>query len=423
MPISWILFHNSLTHQLKRCCCGHVTCWHKTLTGAILEVKPCAQLVSLALHYNILVPTHAISAMANISNHLDGAHTVVDAHALDLVPQLLDSPAEVVLQHTCKMLAQIAQHKTLTGAILDVKPCVQLVSLALHHNILVQTYAICALAKISNHLDGAHTVVDAHALDLVPQLLDSPAEEVLQCTCDMLAQIAWYKTLTGAVLDVKPCAQLVSLALHHNIIVQYLAIYALASYSRQQDGAHTVVDARALDLVPQLLDSPAEEVLQCTCDMLAQIAWYKTLTGAILDVKPCAQLVSLALHQNISVQANAIDALACISRQLDGACAVVDAHALDLVPHLLDLDKYLMQTQLCEMIGHIACHTPLTNHVVNLKLCLSLVAASHGSDNRVQQMAYYALESISTGSENGALVVAEAQLLGIHLPIHSNDLD
>ncbi|KAJ6612537.1 armadillo-type protein [Mycena sp. CBHHK59/15] len=397
--------------------------WHKTLTEAILDVKPCVRLVSLALHNNTLVKYKAIYALAKISQKLDGAQAIIDAHAMDLVPQLLDSPAEEVLQWTCNMLGHIACHETLTEAILDVKPCVRLVSLALHHNTSVQDEAIYALANISRKLDGAQAIIDAHALDLVPQLLDSPAEKVLQWTCDMLGEIACHKTLTGAILDVKPCVQLVSLALHHNIVVQTNAIYALANISGKLDGAQAVIDAHAMDLVPQLLDSPAEEVLQWTCDMLGEIAWHKTLTGAILDVKPCVQLVSLALHQNISVQANAIDTLACISRHLDGACAVVDAHALDLVPHILDLDKYLMQTQLCEMIGHIACHTPLTKHVANLKLCLSLVAALRGSDNCVQQMAYYALESISTGSENGALVVAEAQLLGIHLPIHSNDLD
>ncbi|KAJ6613123.1 hypothetical protein B0H10DRAFT_2049570, partial [Mycena sp. CBHHK59/15] len=132
------------------------------------------------------VQATAFWTLIGISTQLDGAQAIVDAHALDLVPQLLDSPAEEVLQWTCDMLAQIAWHETLTGAILDVKPCAQLVSLALHHNILVQTNAIYALAKISNHLDGAHTVVDAHALDLVPQLLDSPDDRVLQWTCKIL---------------------------------------------------------------------------------------------------------------------------------------------------------------------------------------------------------------------------------------------
>ncbi|KAJ6612526.1 armadillo-type protein [Mycena sp. CBHHK59/15] len=249
----------------------------------MLEEGMVTVLVGLLSSHDREVQATVMWTLAGISKQLDGAQAIVDAHALDLVPQLLDSPNAWVLQWTCNMLDILFGMNHSLGRYW------------MHHNTSVQDEAIYALANISQKLDGAQAVVDAHALDLVPQLLDSPAEKVLQWTCNMLGQI-------GAILDVKPCVRLISLALHHNILVQTFAIYALTCISRQLDGACAVVDAHALDLVPQLLDSPAEEVLRWTCDMLGQIAWHKTLTRAILDVKPWVQLVFLALHHNTSVQ-------------------------------------------------------------------------------------------------------------------------
>ena len=70
-------------------------------------------------------------------------------------------------------------------------------------------------------------------------------------------------------------------------------MFALCEISNLPSGAQAVVDAKALDLVTQLLGSSDSYTRQHTCFMLGNLAKHESTSQAVLAVEPCIQLVSL----------------------------------------------------------------------------------------------------------------------------------
>jgi hypothetical protein len=76
-----------------------------------------------------LVVTGAASALSGISKDLNGAKAVIDANALDFIPDLLQSPNSQVRKSACFMLGRLARHGFAVESVLAATPCARLVAL------------------------------------------------------------------------------------------------------------------------------------------------------------------------------------------------------------------------------------------------------------------------------------------------------
>jgi hypothetical protein len=71
----------------------------------------------------------ATYALAQIASWSDGAQVIVDSQALEHVSVLLESPSPDVREWTCKLVGNLAGHKSTAPAVLELNPCERLVSL------------------------------------------------------------------------------------------------------------------------------------------------------------------------------------------------------------------------------------------------------------------------------------------------------
>ncbi|KAJ7224886.1 armadillo-type protein [Mycena rebaudengoi] len=296
---------------------------------SVLAVTPCARLVSLLRDTEILVVGAATWALSHISSHLNGAKAVIDANALDFVPDLLQSPDSEWSQ---------------SGGDAMRAPCGSAF-------ILVVGAATWALSEISRDLNGARAVMDANALSFVPDLLQSPDSEVRTHACCMLGGLAFRDFAVESVLAVTPCALLVALLFDTEILVVGAATWALSHISSHLNGAKAVMDANALDFVPDLLQIPNSQVRCDACWMLGRLAMHNF---AVLAVQPCARLVALLRDTDVLVIRGAIFALSQIGCNKQGVEATMDATALDSLPALLQDPSFGIQRYACIMMGQVA---------------------------------------------------------------------
>ncbi|KAJ7438422.1 armadillo-type protein [Mycena latifolia] len=270
----------------------------ETTLAAVLGVRPCMRLVALLRDENLWVTKSAVTALARLARSLEAAQAVmdanvlnnenldvtksavlaiarlarsleaaqaaIDANVLDYVPDLLRSPDTRVRGWTCGMLASLAAHNSIRGAIVGIKPCPQLISLLRDENLDATESAAKALTRVNRSLEAAQAAVDANVLDYVPDLLRSQKTEVREWACEMLVIPAWYKSIRDTMVDVKPCVQLVSSLVRDENLGS--AVKALAQLVLSLEAAQTAVDANVLDALPDLLRYPTTEVRQCAED-------------------------------------------------------------------------------------------------------------------------------------------------------------
>ncbi|KAF8171378.1 armadillo-type protein [Mycena galopus ATCC 62051] len=286
--------------------------------AAALGVNPCVQLVSLLCDKNPKVIVDTVFALYRITQRADGAQAAVDAKILDCVAELFASLESVVRRWTCKMLGNLVFHETTARTVCDLNLCIQLVSLLRDKNPDVIGEAVSTLGQIALRADGAQAAVEAKILDCVAELLASPDYVVWTDTWEILRRLASHKTAAT-------CVQLVSLLRDKNPKVVEEVLTRLWQITEQVGGAQAAVDANILDCVAELLASPNQYVRRFTCMMLLNLASHEITVTAVLNVKPCFQLVSVLCDKNCAAHYFAVGALRQIARRGDGAQAVVDA--------------------------------------------------------------------------------------------------
>jgi hypothetical protein len=70
-------------------------------------------------------------------------------------------------------------------------------------------------------------------------------------------------------------------------------MYALSELSSWPDGAQAALEAKTLDHVTELLQSPQSRVRSWTCRMVGSFAKHESTAVAVLGLKPCPPLVGL----------------------------------------------------------------------------------------------------------------------------------
>ncbi|KAF7371309.1 hypothetical protein MSAN_00767000 [Mycena sanguinolenta] len=218
--------------------------------------------------------------------------------------------------------------------------------------------AMWAFSMAVRSPSGAQAFINAKLLDSVRDLLEWPRPFVRTQTCRLLGTLASHVQTTEALLKWKPCARLVVLLRDEDTYVVHAALYALTQISRTPSGAKAVLNAKALDYVPQLLGPKPmirerfhpSDLLPLTTNMvqdrtnelLASLFRHEFAVPAILRLNICARMVSIlqAARSPFPYDFHEIDytsltvatsLLARISEWPGGVSAVADTAVLDAI--------------------------------------------------------------------------------------------
>ncbi|KAJ7895721.1 armadillo-type protein [Mycena leptocephala] len=266
------------------------------------------------------------------------------------------------------------------------------------------------LCRRVDSIEEAHTVVDSVVFRGVMELLQARDAMVRAGTCEILGRVAVHESTATVVLGLRPCVQLVSFIHDQPVEVVEAAIYALSWIAFWPDGAQAVLEAKTLDHVAELLQSPEAEVRKWTCWTVGSFARHESTAVAVLGLKPCPQLVGLLRDQPVKVVYNAMYALSQIAFWPDGAQAALEAKTLDHVVELLQSPQSRVQGQTCWMVGTFAKHESTAVAILGLKPCPQLVGLLRDQPVEVVEVAMYALSKIAFWPE-GAQAALEAKTL------------
>ncbi|KAJ6580136.1 armadillo-type protein [Mycena vulgaris] len=336
------------------------------------------------------------------------ACVVVDSLAADCVAELLESPDTKVRALTWKVLGELAHHEATAAEVLRLNPCVQVLSLSAKDFDVLED-AIHALSLITRSAAGAQSAMDANMLHWLPRLLESPNAQVRRWTCRTLAHLANQSTRVVARTE-SLCTQLVSLLSDSSDFVIESAIFALSVITESPDGAAAAVDAKMLDCVVGLLESPNHRVHRWTCLTVGDMAHHDPRTVAVLGARICAPLVSLLSGRDPRIIESATYALSWITQSRDGAQAAVDANMLNWIGDLLQTPNSRVRRWKYRILGHLAFHESTEMTTPGLNPHMRRVSLFRDADIEAIEGAIYALSWI-TQWPSGARSAVETNTL------------
>ncbi|KAJ7850054.1 armadillo-type protein [Mycena olivaceomarginata] len=364
--------------------------WFESTTPAVLELKLCEQLVFLLDKKHSDVIREATYTLSRIALRVDGAKGVVDAKALDHVLLLLESPNSDTRRWACELTGNLTFHEFTAPAILKLNPSVQLVSLLGAEDSLVP-YVTHTLSQIARWEEGAESVVDTKALDHVLVLLESPNPMTRKWACALTGYLAFHNSTAPAISKLNPSVQLVSLLGDQDSFSH--ATYTLTQIARWVDGAKAVVDAKVLDYVLALLQSPDLHTRRWACELTGDLLSHQSTAPSILKLNFCVQLVSL-LDDEDPVVCQATYTLSQIACWVDGAKGVIDAKVLDHVLPLLESLGPGTRNWACVLVHGLASHGATAPAILQLKLIPQLESLLQDPHGLICDNALSALEAI-----------------------------
>ncbi|KAJ7494150.1 armadillo-type protein [Mycena latifolia] len=191
---------------------------NQSTAAAVIDLNRCKQLVALsrqvaAENYEAECASHVLVAIADWP---DGAEAVVAVQVLDHVPKWFTSPRDSIRQSACRLVGNLARHKSTVGTVMDPILCTQLVTvLELSRDVGLIWATLNALGSIAKWPDGAEDVVAAKALNHITKSLESRDYWVRESTCDLLAALARHESTVQAVVHAVPREHLVALSRYH----------------------------------------------------------------------------------------------------------------------------------------------------------------------------------------------------------------
>ncbi|KAF7330837.1 hypothetical protein MVEN_02423000 [Mycena venus] len=335
----------------------------------------------------------------------EDARTMIVSGVFHFIEQMLRSPDSHLRSCSWRLLARLASYEYAALAILDLKPCAQLVSLSLNEDYEVMGVAMHALAQIARRLEGAQAIIDSEILGRVLRLLELPFVGI--GACELVGRLAGHNSTSSAILKLKPCARLLYIVGDEDYQVVKTAMHALAQIAQWSDGAEAIVDTRPLGHALELLKSPRPEIRQWTCTLVARLASHESTAPAILELKLCERLVSLMRDKNSGVIFTAVYALSQIARWLEGAQDIVVARALDNLSTLLNSPCKDVWAVTCSLVGWLASHESTAQAILALHLSARLVfLIVHEPDVRICASAIFAVCEICGWPDGVAALVS-----------------
>ncbi|KAJ7604416.1 armadillo-type protein, partial [Mycena polygramma] len=210
------------------------------------------------------------------------AESILDARAIvdggGISAEILLSQDSRILREAGSMLAHLCSHDALIPSVVALKPILPLVLMLRSTDETVRQYAILSLCHLLHvsHV-SAKDAVAAGILDYTTTLLNDRCSAIVAWSCRMLGRLLRYQDLKDAVIELKPCIELVSLLNHSAPEVRYNAIYVLSRISEWSEAS--VVDANILAHVKGLLESEDPYVVSCTSCLLGNLE--RSMPGVI----------------------------------------------------------------------------------------------------------------------------------------------
>ncbi|KAJ6585860.1 armadillo-type protein [Mycena capillaripes] len=173
------------------------------LTRAVLEIYSTYLLckyVSFDTQWQIL------RELENRARSESEASMIVESPVLAKVLKLLESPNADIRNKTCRLVLNLTSYEPTVSVILELNPCVALVSLLRESSFISDEYpqvveqAIQSLATAAHKQDGTHAVIQATAQDHALELLESPNPVVREWTCRLVQNLAHYEPTAVMIL-------------------------------------------------------------------------------------------------------------------------------------------------------------------------------------------------------------------------------
>ncbi|KAJ7270417.1 armadillo-type protein [Mycena rebaudengoi] len=383
---------------------------HESTASAAWQERRCHRLVKLSCDDSPAVADNAVYALSQIARWVDGGDAVVDARALQLFENLVQSSIVGVRRWTCVMVANLVRHPSTRSTVLAVYPCGSLVDLLRDEHPEVIVSASSALSWISESLEGAQAVIEAGANQMIDQLLQSSNTDVQRSTCFLLGNLVGFQPTVAAIWEGNRCTMLVELARDPETDVVESAVCALAEIALQTAGALAVVEAGILKHSDELLESANVGVREWACDLMERLACHESTASTLVKINPCRRLVALLRDPETDVVESAVRALAQIALQTDGALAVVEAGVSQTIDQLLESLDSDIRTSACDLLGTLAIHESTASAAWLENRCHRLVKLSCDDSPSVVERAVYALSRIAYWVDGGD-AVADAGVL------------
>ncbi|KAJ7476520.1 armadillo-type protein [Mycena latifolia] len=307
----------------------------------------------------------ALGALIRIAHWPGGAEAAVAAKVLDNCAEWLGSPADWVRRSAVRLLGKLAKHEGTTGAVLQIAPCEQLVTLLSDSDYsLVANAAFDVLSSIANTADGAQAAVAAKVLKHVTHRLISSVPQIRVSACELLVKLARHQSTAAAVLDIKPCERLVALLIDGDVAAE--AFHALCSIANSRDGAEAVVEAKVRDHLAEGVVSHVPDIQGAAWTLLRRLQAHESTAAAVLAITPCERLVTLLSDSDGWVVIDAFGRLSDIAKSPEGAEATVTAKALDQVVEHLVSPVSVVRAPATELLLRLAGHSSTIQEVVRV---------------------------------------------------------
>ncbi|KAJ7494185.1 hypothetical protein FB451DRAFT_1551343 [Mycena latifolia] len=191
--------------------------------------------------------------------------------------------------------------------------CMLLEALARHNDERTGSAALTALTRIANWPTGAAAVVAAQVLAHVPKWFASRHYWIRLRAYQLLEELARHKSTAGAVVDLKLCAQLVTiLESSTDDRLALPAFHALSSIAIWPNGAEAVMAVKW------------GGVRRSSCDLLATLARHKSTAQAVARAVPRERIVGLSRDPHPDVRESADKALQALDDYVASAQAPTD---------------------------------------------------------------------------------------------------
>ncbi|KAJ7457207.1 armadillo-type protein [Mycena galericulata] len=259
----------------------------------------------------------------------------------------------------------------------------------------------------------ARTIVEGNALGWASELLQSGHPELVRLTCEIMINVAQYESFKTIVNnEIGPLLLHFSLSTHTDfgvhrqaielvacplsegtvrILMQFLTSKDMVPSTRglnrfilehlrrrarnSRAEARMIADEDALCAIFELLQCSDPEIVNLGCQILRNVAYYESLRNNVYQTGPCDILISLLNHVDLSVQFEAIKALACILSggseefysSLDGDINV------DGIRGPLDTHEKEFQAHVYSILGNIGDDPTFRQTCHDQDLCGSLV--------------------------------------------------
>ncbi|KAF7356920.1 hypothetical protein MVEN_01027900 [Mycena venus] len=366
-----------------------------------------------------------LSELADRSESEGDARAVLNSPIFPHIAQLLESPDFKTRSSSCRLLGKLVSHKSTRLAILKLEPFERLLLLLHDKHWEVILEAASAISELVRRLDGAQAIANAMTAAHVVILLRSTKWSLLEWLCLLLGQFVGSEATAPAILrllgqPVGPEAnvptylkltaygQLIFFHFRHGAACLREASYALFQIARWPDGAEAIIDAKVLDKVLDLLQSPSPNERKWACQLVAALADHEFAVNAMLHSIVCVRLLSLLRDQESWALLAATSALVQIARWPDGAQVIADEEGImDVILILLQSPSSAVRECTCRLLGRLARHDRTAWAVSYLKSCVPLLK---DEEPQVTESAMYILTQIARRLD-GAKAIVDAQVL------------